>query len=207
MSGRFQYSLRSLLLLTLFLALAISSVLMYRRARKAEHENVILRFATGYDNKTEPVLVDSNAPVEIDIERNITSILPSGDFILRDYDSRVTFRNTSPKDVKVHFPLLRMSECFPRSCEFISAAKLDPEFKATKTISLKPGETFSFTLAKQTGSLSDRGFLEEKESFDFGRWALVFGVPDGENPDEYLTGTILTNPIHWKVDKDCKRLK
>lgn len=48
MRRRFQYSLSSILWLTLCVALALSSVLMYRRMERAERENVMLRAEAGY---------------------------------------------------------------------------------------------------------------------------------------------------------------
>jgi hypothetical protein len=45
---KFQYSLSSILWLTLCVALALSSVLMYRRMEKAERENVMLRAEAAY---------------------------------------------------------------------------------------------------------------------------------------------------------------
>lgn len=204
MGRNFQYSLSALFCFTLCLALAISSILMYRRMEKAEKENSILRSSAGYDVKAEPVMVHFNWPINIDISCNITGTMKGMNCVACDYDSRITFRNDFSKDVKVHFPLLRMSRCSSSSAEFIYSAKLEPEFKANKTISLKPGESFSMTFAKHNCVFTDRDLLEGKESFDLGRWALVFGVPDGQNADEYLVGTILTNPIHWKMDKNCR---
>jgi hypothetical protein len=42
------------------------------------------------------------------------------------------------------------------------------------------------------------------DSISVSRWALVFGVPDGEDPDKYVVGTVLTKTIHWQIEKDSK---
>ena len=62
------------------------------------------------------------------------------------------------------------------------------------------GESFTISFLKHSCGFSDRDLFEGKEIFDYGRWALVFGMPESENPDEYLVGTVLTNPIHWKLE-------
>jgi hypothetical protein len=204
MRGRFQYSLSSLLWLTLCFALLLSSVLMYRRMAKAERENDILRGSAGYSVGEEPVVVSYNWPIDVDIENQITGRMKGMNFVGVDCDSKITFRNGFSKEVKFYFPLLRKANCNSNSSQFVYSKEIEPELRQQKTISLKPGESFTISLGKLTWMFSDRDLFDGKESLDRGRWALIFGVPDGENPDDYVAGTLITNPIHWKIDKNCK---
>ena len=40
--------------------------------------------------------------------------------------------------------------------------------------------------------------FERQDSKKCGRWALVFGVPAGDDCDKYLVGTVLSNPIQYR---------
>jgi hypothetical protein len=59
--SKFQFSIRSLLLFVLTVALALTSVLMYRRMSEAERELVKLRSLTGYFKIEDPTLFQSLA--------------------------------------------------------------------------------------------------------------------------------------------------
>jgi hypothetical protein len=204
MHWKFQYSLSSLLWFTLCLALVLSSVLMYRRMAKAELENGLFRASAGFTKEDEPAFFQVNQSIDIDINRHVSSIMKGINGVRCEYNSEITFRNDSPKDIKLHFPLLRKAHCYPGSCEFIYSAELEPELKQSKTVTLAKGESFNISLPKRGATLfSSRDLFDGKEQFDYGCWALVFGVPQGENPDDYVVGTVLTKPIHWKIDKNC----
>jgi hypothetical protein len=204
MRWRFQYSLSSIMWLTLCLALLLSSVLMYRRMEKAERENGILRGRAGYSVGEEPVVVAYNWPIDVDVDCRITSMMKGADRVFVDCDSSITIRNNFDKEVKLHFPLLRMAYCTSNSSQFVYSKDIEPKLQQQKTITLKPGESCTIPLGRASWDLANRDLFEGKKSSDDGRWTLVFGVPAGENPDDYVVGTLVTNAVHWKVDKNCK---
>jgi hypothetical protein len=106
----------------------------------------------------------------------------------------------------MHFPLLRASAWFPTSTQYIFTSQLEPQWKENKTITLKPGETYTISLPEGLHETRYDPF-GVKNPDQNGRWALVFGVPDGEDPDKYLVGTVLSNPIQWRneiKDKESK---
>ena len=206
---KFQFSLSSLLWFTICCALLVSSVLMYRRMSKAERENEIMRKWEGYSKEDKPVFICVNSSeVTVDVVYHVTYMSRCGDnAIACNYSPDFIFRNRGPEEIRIHLPLIRAHYCIFNSTTFKHS--LDSEWKQSKDIVLKKGE--SFTLAIRRKGMSSQfetpDLFEGKDSRDCGRWALVFGVPEGEDPDKYLVGTVLTNPIHWQNEipkKDSK---
>jgi hypothetical protein len=200
---KFQYSLSSLLWFILCSALLLSGILMYRRMEKAERENQLLRHSAGYSIESEPVLVQYNWPdVNVSVLCNVKSILEGRNYIHIDYTTEFTFQNTGYKELKIHLPLIRASFCTPASMDLSN--NLNPPWKQNKEIVLQKGESFTIAFPEEHIEFPNRDFFGGKDNIDYGRWALVFGMPEGENPDDYLVGTVLTNPIHWQIEKGCK---
>jgi hypothetical protein len=194
-----------LLVLCSMLILAVSISLLYGYCFATGH-TLTLKIGS---SKVVPEFVQINWPMNVDVLYQIEDSIESkedADIVVGGvpfrggkkyyrYDGTAvfTFHNDFDKDVKIHLPLLRASWWFPGSTQFYFTNDLKPEWKQEKTITLKPDETYT---------LSHRfvlGMQKKKvDGMEDGRWALVFGVPDGEDPDEYLVGTVLTNLIRWE---------
>lgn len=89
---------------------------------------------------------------------------------------------------------------------FLFSSQLDPEWKETKTITLKPRESFTLSLP-ECGLMTTDDVLDQPDSKKSGHWALVFGVPAGEDSDKYLVGTVLSNPIQYRNELKNKSQK
>jgi len=101
----------------------------------------------------------------------------------------------------MRLPLLRACFCVPDGRDL--GDTLEPEWKQNKIIVLRPGETFTISMPNK-GRIFGHDLFAGKDSFDYGRWALVFGVPDGEDPNKYVVGTVLTKTVRWQLEKGRK---
>jgi hypothetical protein len=178
---------------------------MYWRMEQAERENSTMRASTGYSDGYEPVLVMVNMPnrVEVEVDNLMTSAcVLDKNTTSYDYTTRIVFRNCGPKEIRLHLPLLRSRFCTPNQIDF--SIKNEPPWNQNKEIVLPKGESYEILESKTNGTTFGYDFFQGEESRDYGRWCLVFGVPEGENPNKYIVGTVLTKPVRWKIDKNCK---
>ncbi len=163
---------------------------------KARGERLVLTLGSSVEERPEHVSTDF--PVRVDVVYNVSGILVSANgFLNYEATADFTFKNEFRDRVRIRLPLLGAAYWSPDSTKYIKHSELRPEWKQRKTIVLRKGETF--TLKVLSGNCLMKCDARELErGFDRGRWALVFGVPDGEDPDLYLVGTVLTEPIHWQ---------
>jgi hypothetical protein len=154
-------------------------------------------------NIEQPPFVQVNWPCKVDVVAHVSDRLKGENFYRWGMQTDFAFRNNFNKEIRIRLPLLRASLWNPSSTQFLFNAELAPEWKQHKTITLKPGESFTLSLAKD-GRLTQNDLFARQES---DRWALVFGAPDGEDPDKYLVGTVLSNPIEYRNEIPTKSEK
>ena len=140
--------------------------------------------------------VDSTYPETPDGIENDSYIAYSGTAVF-------SFKNINYKECLIHLPLLRAGFLSPNSNEFIFYKDMQSVWRQNKTITLKPGESFEIS-HQISGFTSNHKIFCLEDGADYCRWELVFGVPDGENPDQYIVGTVITNQIHWASEKTKK---
>jgi len=157
-------------------------------------------------NLERPEFVQVNWPFNVDVVYHVSDRMKGGNCYRWDVQCDFILRNDNNKDIRVHLPLLRASLWNPPFTQYIFHSQLDPEWKKTKTITLKPGESFTISLPESGLTTTDDVF-ERQDSKKCGRWALVFGVPPGEDPDKYLVGTVLSNPIQFRNEMKDKSQK
>jgi hypothetical protein len=120
------------------------------------------------------------------------------------YSTKVTFRHHDPEECRLHMPLLRACFC---TTVYAELNKLDSPWDHKQDIVLPSGQSSFELVTENKNALCAEDKFKGNDCIDSGRWALVFGVPDGENPDKYIVGTVLTKPVRWIKDKDCKITK
>ena len=113
----------------------------------------------------------------------------SGDLV--SYSGAGTFRieNIDTKPMKVWLPLLRSGILTEDS---FSETQFS-EFQTESETSLLPGE--SMTVTTPVACTFERGRTKPSKW----RHALVFGVPSSEHADDYLSGTIVSQPVTWNI--------
>jgi hypothetical protein len=169
----------------------------------AEGKSLTLHMGTKLER---PEFVQVNSPFNVDIVYHVSDMLKGTNCYAWDVQRDFILRNDYNKDIRVHLPLLRASFWNPPFTQFIFNSDLDPEWKKSKNISLKPGESFKVSLPRSGLETADDLF-DGHQSKEHGRWALVFGVPDGEDSDKYLVGTVLSNPIEYRNELKDKSQK
>jgi hypothetical protein len=178
---RRQFSLRTLFPLIVLAGVAMSW--FAARRPRSEHD------------PRGPVRTDF--PVYVDVVYRVHQVDRTGqaDFQYRAV-ADFTFRNVHHDEIRIHLPLLRAGFWFPGGTQFIDHRSLPAEWKQPHTATLKKGDSWTWTV-NASGTCNHNVSALDK-GFQYGRWALVFGVLDGEDPDQYLVGTVLSNPIHWQ---------
>ena len=104
------------------------------------------------------------------------------DFVIKNDDS---------DPAKLHFPLVRAMSWTPTSTQFVFLEQLDEEWKRERIVELMPGQEFTVTVPVA-------GILFDARERLLHRWGLVFSPPSNEDPDEFVAGTIVTQPIRWQ---------
>lgn len=152
-----------------------------------------------------PRHVDVDFPVRVDVTFNVRPVTSEseGNFVYRgtaDY----TFTNNSPSERRIRLPLLRASYAKSNSTQYVSHAELPAEWKTPRTIVLSPGRTATITVPVSGDSDTPLSRLTARSGDE--RVALAFGVPEGEDPDRYVVGTVLTEPVKWVAAAPASQL-
>jgi hypothetical protein len=183
------------------LVLVIMLTLLYVCNIWLANRGECLTFSLGKHIETiNPTLLRMNH-INVEVVNKIENVRPENpndaeiEYLLYSGTAVFTFTNFADKECRLHLPLLRAGYLTSNSNEFIFSKDLKAVWKETRTINLKPGE--SFLISHEIEGFSDRKQFGSKTHTSASRWQLVFGVPDGEDPDKYVVGTVLTNPIHW----------
>lgn len=145
--------------------------------------------------QTPYVFTNSGVRVDLTYRAKKTADQSADNAFMYSGAAEYTFRNERQYDVRIKLPLARLVNMSPNTAEFVSDDALGGVWKENRTLELRPGETA--TIATPCG-----GTVRKTSSW-FGsalpemRHALVFDVPDDANPDRYLVGTIVTEPVRW----------
>ena len=158
-------------------------------------------------NLERPEFVQVNRPFNVDVVYHVSDMLKGTNCYAWTVQHDVILRNDYDKDIRVHLPLLRASYWNPLSTQFIFNSDLDPEWKKSKNLTLKPGESLTISLP-EGGLLTSDDLFARQKSKKCDRWALVFGVPDGEDSDKYLVrnGAVKPDRIPQRTQRQATRV-
>jgi hypothetical protein len=149
------------------------------------------------DRESVPADVGQTGALEARVVHVVERHLPRG-----NYSGRATFvfRNRADRPLKAKLPVVRRMSVSPTSVQYENGPPPPPDpFAEQRVLDIAPGA--EVTLASQFGySLADDPSLADLVAGRGRplRYAFVFDVPDGASADEWVSGTVITEPVEWR---------